>query len=196
MVYWSSRVTTNRPFVSVCVDAAWKRRKKKQESSWEAATTWITENVDSQQLQSATRVFAINSNQAEILAIWNAIKEIPEEYRNVVIKTDSLVAVKALQHPSKAEEELKNGKKCVAKEVVEAVDEEKKSVRFKVIEGDLLKEFKSISFSIHVVPKGETTAVMWVAEFEKIADDGPYPTKIMDFCIHITRDIEKHHLKD
>ncbi|XP_021751180.1 MLP-like protein 43 [Chenopodium quinoa] len=89
-----------------------------------------------------------------------------------------------------------DGKKCVAKEVVEAIDEEKKSVRFKVIEGDLLKEFKSITFSIHVVPKGQTTAVMWAAEFEKIADDGPYPTKIMDFCIHLTRDIEKHHLKD
>ncbi|KAL2929996.1 MLP-like protein 31 [Bienertia sinuspersici] len=89
-----------------------------------------------------------------------------------------------------------DGKKCVAKELVEAIDEENKSVRFKIIEGDLLKEFKSLTISVHVVPRGELTAVLWSAEFEKIADDGPYPTKIMDFCIHVTRDVESHHLKD
>ncbi|CAO2823213.1 unnamed protein product [Amaranthus hypochondriacus] len=89
-----------------------------------------------------------------------------------------------------------DGKKCVAKEIVEAIDEENKMVRFKIIEGDLLQEFKSLTVSLHVIPKPEFTAVKWCAEFEKISDDGPYPTKLMDFCIAITRDVEAHHLND
>jgi len=91
---------------------------------------------------------------------------------------------------------LADGKKCVAKELVEVIDEQNKYVRFKIIEGDLLKEFKSLTVSLQVVPKGEITAVKWTTEFEKIHDDGPYPTKILDFAIAITRDIEAHHLKN
>uniref|UniRef100_A0A803MRV8 Bet v I/Major latex protein domain-containing protein n=1 Tax=Chenopodium quinoa TaxID=63459 RepID=A0A803MRV8_CHEQI len=60
--------------------------------------------------------------------------------------------------------------------------------------GDLLEEFKSLTISIHVIPRGEITVVKWSAEFEKIADDGPYPTQIIDFCIGITKDIERHHI--
>ncbi|XP_021747083.1 MLP-like protein 31 [Chenopodium quinoa] len=85
-------------------------------------------------------------------------------------------------------------KKCVAKEIVEVIDEENKFVGFKIIEGDLLEEFKSLTISIHVIPRGEITVVKWSAEFEKIADDGPYPTQIIDFCIGITKDIERHHI--
>ena len=54
---------------------------------------------------------------------------------------------------------LVNGNKCVAKELVEAIDGENKYIKFKIIEGDLLKEFKSLTVSLQVVPKGEITAV-------------------------------------
>ncbi|KAK9671459.1 hypothetical protein RND81_12G031400 [Saponaria officinalis] len=91
---------------------------------------------------------------------------------------------------------LLDGKKCVAKEIIEKIDEENKLVRFKIIEGDLLKEFKSFTLSVHVLPRGELTGVQWIAEFEKIDDSGPYPTKLMDFLISVTKDIEKHHLND
>ena len=37
----------------------------------------------------------------------------------------------------------KDGKDQVVKEVVESIDEENKAITFKVIEGDLLKEYKS-----------------------------------------------------
>jgi len=90
---------------------------------------------------------------------------------------------------------LSDGKKCVAKEIVEAIDKENKSIRFKIIEGDLLNEFKSFALTVQVIPRGERTGVKWTAEFEKIHDDGPYPTKLIEFCIAVTRDIESHHLK-
>ncbi|KAK9671458.1 hypothetical protein RND81_12G031300 [Saponaria officinalis] len=88
------------------------------------------------------------------------------------------------------------GKKCVAKEVVEAVDVANKTVRFRIIEGDLLKDFKSMTITVHVIPnKGGVTGVKWIIEFEKIVDDGPYPTGLIDFCIAVTKNIENHHLK-
>ncbi|KAH9621594.1 hypothetical protein KSS87_016921 [Heliosperma pusillum] len=89
-----------------------------------------------------------------------------------------------------------DGKKCVAKQIVEVIDEENKLVRFKKIDGDLLKEFKSITLTLHVVPRGDLTGVKWIAEFEKIDESMPYPTKLMDLCIAITKDIETHHLNE
>ncbi|XP_074307355.1 MLP-like protein 31 [Silene latifolia] len=89
-----------------------------------------------------------------------------------------------------------DGKKCVAKELIEEIDEEKQLVRFKIIDGDLLKEFKSFTLTVHVLPRGELTGVKWISEFEKIDESVPYPTKLIDFCIAVTKDIETHHLNE
>ncbi|XP_074311590.1 MLP-like protein 43 [Silene latifolia] len=88
-----------------------------------------------------------------------------------------------------------DGKKYVAKNIVEELDEEKKLVKFKLIEGDLLKDFRSITYTLHVVPKGEIDAIKWEIDFEKNDDFGPYPTDVMDFIIAMTRDVEAHHIK-
>ncbi|XP_074262938.1 MLP-like protein 31 [Silene latifolia] len=87
-----------------------------------------------------------------------------------------------------------DGKKCLTKEVIEAIDEEKKMVKFRVIEGDLLTDYKNMSIAVHVIPKGDIDAVLWEIEFERFDDYGPYPTKFMDFLIALTRDVEAHHL--
>uniref|UniRef100_A0A7C8ZTL0 Bet v I/Major latex protein domain-containing protein n=1 Tax=Opuntia streptacantha TaxID=393608 RepID=A0A7C8ZTL0_OPUST len=86
------------------------------------------------------------------------------------------------------------GKKGFVKHNVE-IDEENKLLRFNTIGGDLLNDYKSIIAICHVIPKGEVTSVKWILEFEKLHDDGPYPTKELDFLIALTRDIEAHHLK-
>lgn len=86
-----------------------------------------------------------------------------------------------------------DGKQCVAKCIV-GRDEDKKLTSFKVIEGNLLEDFKNFTAYVQVIPQGEITAVKWIAEFEKINDDGPYPTDLMDLWIALTRDIESHHL--
>ncbi|KAL9231107.1 hypothetical protein vseg_006370 [Gypsophila vaccaria] len=88
-----------------------------------------------------------------------------------------------------------DGKKCIAKEVVEEIDEDKKLVRFKVIEGTLLEDFKSMTIIMQVIPKGEIDAIMWTYEFEKYEDIGPYPTAFMDLLIAVTRNVEAHHLQ-
>ncbi|XP_074262936.1 MLP-like protein 43 [Silene latifolia] len=87
-----------------------------------------------------------------------------------------------------------DGKKCVAKNVVEAIDEEKKMIRLKIIDGDLLEEYKSLTFTLHVITKGDIDAIIWGMEFERFDDFGPYPTAIIDTAIKVTRDVEAHHL--
>ncbi|KAK9698723.1 hypothetical protein RND81_08G126600, partial [Saponaria officinalis] len=45
-----------------------------------------------------------------------------------------------------------DGKKCVAKEIVEEIDEEKKFVKFKLIEGsNLLEEYKSMMLEYLII---------------------------------------------
>ncbi|KAL9231109.1 hypothetical protein vseg_006372 [Gypsophila vaccaria] len=88
-----------------------------------------------------------------------------------------------------------DGKKCFAKEIIEEIDEDKKLIRFKVTEGNLLEDVKSMTIVMQVIPKGEIDAIMWTIEFEKIEDIGPYPIAFMDLLIEITRSIEAHHLQ-
>ncbi|KAL9231110.1 hypothetical protein vseg_006373 [Gypsophila vaccaria] len=88
------------------------------------------------------------------------------------------------------------GKKCILKERIEEIDEEKRFIRYTVVEGStVLEDLKSMNISMQVIPKGEIDAIMWTFEFEKIHDLGPYPTAFMDFVISGTRGVEAHHLK-
>ncbi|KAK2981448.1 hypothetical protein RJ640_001962 [Escallonia rubra] len=87
-----------------------------------------------------------------------------------------------------------NGKEKVAKEIIEAIDEEKKSVTFKVIEGDLMELYKTFILSVHVDTKGEDNLVTWTFEFEKLNESVEDPNSLMEFCLNVTKDIETHHI--
>ncbi|XP_021905533.1 MLP-like protein 43 [Carica papaya] len=87
-----------------------------------------------------------------------------------------------------------DGKKCIAKEVIEAIDSEKNFIRFKLIEGDLLKEYKSFSFNIQVTPKqnGEGSIVHWLLEYEKISDKVAHPETLLALVLDLSKDIDAH----
>ncbi|KAL0424629.1 UNVERIFIED_CONTAM: Kirola [Sesamum radiatum] len=87
-----------------------------------------------------------------------------------------------------------DGKERVAKEIIEAIDEEKKSVTFKVIEGDLMELYKTIKLTVHVDTTGDDNLVTWTIEYEKLNEDVPDPNTLMEFCLHVTKDIERHHV--
>jgi hypothetical protein len=88
-----------------------------------------------------------------------------------------------------------DGKERVAKEIVEAIDEANKLVKFKVIEGDLMELYKTFYLTVHVETKGENNLVTWTLEYEKLKESVPDPHTLMEFCRHVTKDIETHHLK-
>ena len=87
-----------------------------------------------------------------------------------------------------------DGKALVSKDEIVAIDEEDKSVTYKVIEGHLLEEFKSVVASVHVDTKGEDNLVTWTINYEKLNETVKDPTSYLDFFLSITRDIEAHHL--
>ncbi|CAA3014382.1 kirola-like [Olea europaea subsp. europaea] len=87
------------------------------------------------------------------------------------------------------------GKQKVAKEVIEAIDIEKRSVTFKIIEGDLMELYKAFKASFHVETNGDVDLVTWTFEYEKLNDDIEDPLSLLGVSIKLTKDIESHHLK-
>jgi len=87
------------------------------------------------------------------------------------------------------------GKEIVVKDVIEEIDDEKKLIKKKVIEGDLLDYYKSFYVTIQVEIKGENNLVTWIMEYEKKNANVPDPHTLMELCINVTKDIETHHLK-
>nr|KJB30767.1 hypothetical protein B456_005G160800 [Gossypium raimondii] len=86
------------------------------------------------------------------------------------------------------------GKAKKAKEVVEAVDPDKNLVTFRVIEGDLMEEYKSFVITIQVSPKseGSGSVVHWTLEYEKLHGGIAHPETLLQFVQDISKDIDAH----
>ncbi|RIA05480.1 hypothetical protein BRARA_K00221 [Brassica rapa] len=91
-----------------------------------------------------------------------------------------------------------DGEAKVAKERVEAVEPEKNLITFRVVEGDLMKEYKSFVITIQVTPKhgGPGSVVHWYLEYEKISDEVAHPETLLQFCVEISREIDEHLLNE
>ncbi|PHT97869.1 hypothetical protein BC332_33207 [Capsicum chinense] len=77
------------------------------------------------------------------------------------------------------------------KEVIEAIDVEKKSITWKVIGGDVLELYNSLS--IITSCEGEWTTCTFV--YEKKTEDTPEPLVPFGLLLNVLKDIEAHHLK-
>ncbi|KAG7589696.1 Bet v I/Major latex protein [Arabidopsis suecica] len=90
------------------------------------------------------------------------------------------------------------GEAKVAKERIEAVKPEKNLITFRVIEGDLMKEYKSFLLTIQVTPKqgGSGSIVHWLLEFEKISEEVAHPETLLQFCVEVSKEIDEHLLSE
>ncbi|XP_073024166.1 kirola-like [Primulina eburnea] len=89
-----------------------------------------------------------------------------------------------------------DGKEKVVKHEVEAIDEEKKLIALKVLEGDALEIYKAIKLTIHVATNGDIDLVTWILEYEKRNEDVEDPLTLLGLFIDLTKDIETHHAKE
>lgn len=89
---------------------------------------------------------------------------------------------------------LIDGKQRIAKDLIEAIDEENKSITFKVLEGDLAELYKTFKLSLHVDTKGENNLVTWTVDYEKLNENVEDPHTFLAFILKVTRDIESHHV--
>ncbi|KAK1425703.1 hypothetical protein QVD17_21058 [Tagetes erecta] len=85
-----------------------------------------------------------------------------------------------------------DGKKKVAKELVESVNEENHTIVLKVIGGDLVEEYKSFKIVWHVEPKGDKEVGTVTLEFERADTSVPYPTSLLDYLCDIAKDMDAH----
>ncbi|XP_060183296.1 kirola-like [Lycium barbarum] len=82
-------------------------------------------------------------------------------------------------------------KEKIAKIVIEAVDHKKKSITWKVIEGDLLELYNSFT----VITSCEHQWITWAFAYEKKTAVTPDPLAFLGFFIELTKDIDGHFLK-
>ncbi|KDP21316.1 hypothetical protein JCGZ_21787 [Jatropha curcas] len=83
----------------------------------------------------------------------------------------------------------------VSQERIDAVDEAAKEVSYSVIEGDLLKYYKSFKGKLVVLPKGDGSLVKWSCEYEKASDDVGVPHAIKDFVVKNFKEVDELDLK-
>ncbi|XP_010066609.1 MLP-like protein 28 [Eucalyptus grandis] len=86
-----------------------------------------------------------------------------------------------------------DGETKVAKEVIEAIDDEKNSTTFRVIEGDLMKLYKNFVLVVQATPKeGGGSVVHWTLEYEKLSEEVTEPYSLLQFCVHVSKDMDLH----
>ncbi|MED6110441.1 hypothetical protein PIB30_042963 [Stylosanthes scabra] len=74
--------------------------------------------------------------------------------------------------------------KAIFKERIEGADDEKKTLTYSVIDGDLLKYLKSYKGCVSVTPKVDNNGsiVKWSCDYEKASQDVPEPIFLKDFA--------------
>lgn len=80
----------------------------------------------------------------------------------------------------------------VAKDKIVGLDEVNKSITFEIIDGEVMKYFKS--FKATLVAAG-VDAVKWSLEYEKASEDVPHPHSHLQFLGAMARDIDAYLLK-
>ncbi|CAI9279968.1 unnamed protein product [Lactuca saligna] len=89
---------------------------------------------------------------------------------------------------------IHDGKEKVVKEVIQAIDDGRRSLCFKVIGGDLMQAYKTFLVTIHVDTMGEENLVTWIFDYEKLKENVEDPHTLMDLCLSVTKDIENSHI--
>ncbi|CAL5418807.1 unnamed protein product [Camellia sinensis] len=87
------------------------------------------------------------------------------------------------------------GKPKTCKQIITELDVAKKSTTYKVVEGDLLQEYKTFAFILKVEPKGQNKLVTWTLEYEKLNEQIDDPNSLMDTVMTVSQDIETYLLK-
>ncbi|KAI9091343.1 hypothetical protein K1719_028154 [Acacia pycnantha] len=84
------------------------------------------------------------------------------------------------------------GKHCVAKDVIHAIDEIKNLITLRVVEGDILKDFKCMDITIQTTPKEKGSVVHVTLEYEKLKGHIPDPHTLAQVITQSFRDVGSH----
>lgn len=80
-----------------------------------------------------------------------------------------------------------------AKVRIEDIDDEDMTITFNVIQGDVLRFYKSFKEKLQVIKMhGGVGSAEWTLEFEKANEDVPDPEQYMDFAVKMSRGLDAH----
>lgn len=87
-----------------------------------------------------------------------------------------------------------DGKPRVAKQLVEAIDLGNNSITFKMLEGDLLEQYKTFKITIKCNPKvgNNGSVIRWTMEYEKLHDKIVDPHTLAAFFRELSKGLEEH----
>ncbi|KAH0897578.1 hypothetical protein HID58_047146 [Brassica napus] len=190
-------------------DVATEIAKKMEEKAEPSVTVAPTKTVVAATAEEAETKVMVTPPKAVEATNKSAEDEVkPTETSSLVGKLETDVEIKASagqfhhmftgkpHHVSKASPGNIQGygEAKVAKERIEAVEPEKNLITFRVIEGDLMKEYKSFLLTIQVTPKhgGAGSIVHWHLEYEKISDEVAHPETLLQFCVEVSKEIDEH----
>ncbi|KAK4486331.1 hypothetical protein RD792_009002 [Penstemon davidsonii] len=73
-----------------------------------------------------------------------------------------------------------DGKDQTLKEVIQDVDEKKRQISYKVIEGDMMEFYKNIIITVHVETRGGVDFIAWTIDYELLNVDNPHPLSLLE----------------
>lgn len=80
----------------------------------------------------------------------------------------------------------------MAKDVIEAVDEENNSLTWKVLEGDILNDYNSFRITIQSIPKDKGSMIHFTLEYEKLHENVEDAHSLLELCNSISKAIGAH----
>ncbi|KAL2347444.1 hypothetical protein Fmac_001444 [Flemingia macrophylla] len=89
-----------------------------------------------------------------------------------------------------------DGKVTTCKEKVESVDEQNKTINYKLFDGDIDNQFKDFKLIFQAIDTDHGGAVIkWSIEYEKIGEEVDPPYGYIEYVHKCTKDIDGHLLK-
>ncbi|MBA0572501.1 hypothetical protein Golob_002838 [Gossypium lobatum] len=73
-----------------------------------------------------------------------------------------------------------------------SVNDKDRTLVYKLVEGEIMKAFKSWNSILNVMPMGEGSLVKWTMEFEKQNDDVPDPVKYGEFLTTWAKNVDTY----
>ncbi|KAK4400051.1 Kirola [Sesamum angolense] len=82
------------------------------------------------------------------------------------------------------------GEKRFSKTKIEAIDERKRSITYKVVEGCVLETYSSLKATFAIESDGQHTVVKWSIEYEKRSACTPQPHALLALFTSLTKLLE------
>ncbi|XWS69346.1 hypothetical protein CRYUN_Cryun04dG0171400 [Craigia yunnanensis] len=78
------------------------------------------------------------------------------------------------------------------KQTIEAIDDKSKTITCSMLDGDVMKYYKTLKSSFNVTASGQGSLVKWTVEYEKQNESIPAPIKYKDFLVSWCKNIDAY----